>query len=92
MALEPALLVQRFANGDAIEPGLQGTALAELAYAAKSLQENFLRAIGGVRGVAQYAEDEVINRRVIVGDQPIEGRLRARLELMNEFGFTAAPT
>src|SRR5215467_2005067 len=25
-------------------------------------------------------------------DKPVEGRLRARLELVDEFGFTAAPT
>src|SRR5882762_4225668 len=77
MPLEPALVVQRFANGDAIEPGLQGAALAKIANAAKGLQENFLGAISRVRSVAQHAEDEVIDRRMIVGDEPVECRLRA---------------
>src|SRR5438046_2580199 len=92
VALEPALLVQRFADGDAIEPGLQGTALAELTDAAKGLQKNFLCAVGGVRGITEHAEDQVINRRMIMSGQPVEGRLRARLELVDKFRFAAAPT
>lgn len=91
MALEPTLVIQRFANGDAVEPSFQGAALAEIANAAESLQENFLGAIGGVRSIAKHAEDKVIDRRMIVRDEPVESRLRARLELVDEFGFIAAP-
>src|SRR4029077_18270303 len=35
---------------------------------------------------------EVIDRRMVVRDEPVEGRLRARLQLVDEFGFIAAPT
>ena len=91
MTLEPALVIQRFANGDAVEPSFQRAALTEIANAAEGLQENFLGAVGGVRSVAKHAEDEVIDRRMVVRDEPVEGRLRARLELVDEFGFIAAP-
>src|SRR6267143_1807080 len=91
MTLEPALMIQRFANSDAVEPRFQRAALAEIANAAKGLQENFLGAVGGIGSIAKHAEDEVIDRRMIVRDEPVEGRLRARLQLMDEFGFIAAP-
>jgi len=91
MALEPALVIQRFADGDAVEPRFQRAALAETANAAKGFQENFLGAVGGIGSVAKHAEDEVIDRRMIVRDEPVEGRLRAGLQLMDEFGFIAAP-
>src|ERR1700719_4601450 len=48
MAFEPALVVQVFADGDAVEPSLKRTAPTETANAAKRLQEDFLGAIGGV--------------------------------------------
>src|SRR5260370_432606 len=92
MALEPTLVIQRFANGDAIEPSFQRAALAETADAAESLQKNFLGAVGGIGSVAQHAEDEVIDWRMIVRDEPVEGCRRAGLQLMDEFGFIAAPT
>src|ERR1700747_3654781 len=44
MAFEPALVVQSFANGDAVEPGLERTAPTETATGAKRLQEDFLGA------------------------------------------------
>ena len=91
MALEPALMIQRFANSDAVKPSFQRAALAEIANASEGLQENFLRAVGGIGGVAKHAEDEVIDRRVIVRDEPVEGGLRASLQLLDEFGFIAAP-
>jgi len=91
MPLKPALVVQRLANGNAIEPSFQRAALAEIANAAKGLQENFLGAISSVRSVAQHAEDEVVDRRMIVGDEPVECRLRASLQLVDEFGFIVAP-
>ena len=91
VALEPALVIQRFANGDAVEPRFQRAALAEIANAAKGFQENFLGAVGGVGGIAEHAEDEVIDRGMIVGDEPVEGRLRAGLQLVDEIGFIAAP-
>jgi len=91
VAFEPALVIQRFADGDAVEPRFQRAALAEIADAAEGLQENFLGAVGGVRSVAEHAEDKVIGRRMIVSDEPVEGRLRAGLQLMDEIGFIAAP-
>jgi len=91
MTLEPALMIQRFANGDAVEPRFQRAALAEIANAAKGFQENFLGAVGGIGTVAKHAEDEVIDRRMVVRNEPVEGRLRASLQLMDEFGFIAAP-
>src|SRR6202521_2045287 len=91
MALEPALVIQRFADGDAVEPCFQRAALVEFADAAEGLQENFLGAVGGIGSVAKHAEDEVIDRRMIVSDEPVEGRLRAGLQLVDEIGFIAAP-
>src|SRR5437899_11754303 len=91
VAFEPALVIQRFADGDAVEPRFQRAALAEIADAAEGLQENLLGAVGGVRSVAEHAEDKVIDRRMIVSDEPVEGRLRAGLQLIDEIGFIAAP-
>src|SRR5882724_920691 len=91
MPLKPALVIERFANSDAVEPSFQRAALAETANAAEGLQENFLGAVGGVRSVAKHAEDKVIDRRMIMRDEPVEGRLRACLELVDESGFIAAP-
>jgi len=84
-------VIQRFANGDAVEPRFQRAALAEIANAAKGFQKDFLGAVGGIGSVAQHAEDQVIDRRMIVRDEPVEGRLRAGLQLVDEFGFIAAP-
>src|SRR5262249_49046349 len=84
MALEPALVVQRFSNGDAVEPSFQRAALAEVANAAEGLKKNFLGAIGGIGSVAKHAEDEVIDRRMVIGDEPVESRLRAGLQLLDE--------
>ncbi len=91
MPLEPALVVQRFANRNAVKPSFQGAAPAEIANAAKGFQENFLSAVGRVRSVAEHPEDEVIDRRMIVGDEPVERRLRAGLQLVDEVGFIVAP-
>jgi len=91
MTLEPALVVQRFADGDAVEPRFQRAAAAEIANAAEGFQENFLGTVGGIGSVAKHAEDEVIDRRMIVRDKPVEGRLRAGLQLVDEIGFVAAP-
>ncbi len=91
MTLKPALVIERFANSDAVEPSFQRAALAEIANAAEGLQENFLGAVGGVRSVAKHSEDKVIDRRMIMRDEPVEGRLRACLQLVDESGFIAAP-
>jgi len=91
MALEPPLVIQRFADGDAVEPSFQRAALAESANAAEGFQENFLAAVGGIGSVAKHAEDEVIDRRMVVRDEPVEGRLRAGLQLVDKIGFIAAP-
>src|SRR5438445_29784 len=59
---------------------------------AKGFQENFLGAVGGIGSIAEHAENEVIDRSMVVRDKPVEGRLRAGLQLMDEIGFIAAPT
>ena len=74
VAFEPALVIQRFPDGDAIKPGFEGTAVTEAANSAESFEKNFLSAIGGIAGISQDSEDYVVDRGVIVGDQPVEGR------------------
>ena len=91
VALEPALVVQGFADGDAIEPGLERTALAETANATKRLQEDFLGAIGGVCDIAEHAQDQVVDRAVIVGDQPVEGGFRNQPAARSRAGFHRPP-
>ena len=91
MTVEPALLIERFANGDPVEPRLQRAAPAESANSAKGFQKNFLRGVGGVRHIAQHPENEVIDRAVVVGDEPVEGRLRTGLKLGHQFGLVPAP-
>ncbi len=91
MPFEPALVIQRFANRDAVKPSLQRAALAETANAAEGFQENFLGAVSRVRSIAQHPEDKVIDRGMIVGDEPVECRLRACLQLVDEVGFIVAP-
>src|SRR4029077_4274779 len=73
MALEPAAIVESFANGDAIKPGLEGAALAKTANSFEGFQENFLSGIGGVCGIPEHSQDEVVDRPVVVGDEPVEG-------------------
>src|SRR5438477_12464901 len=92
VALEPALVVQRFTNRDAVQPRFQRAALAEIANPAEGFQENFLGAVGGIRSVAEHTENEVIDRSMVVRYKPVEGRLRAGLQLVDEIGFIAAPT
>src|SRR2546422_3403170 len=77
MPLEPALVIQSFANRDAIEPRLQRASPAEIPYAAESLQENFLRAVGSVGSVAEHAEDQVIDR-----SEEHTSELQSRLHLV----------
>ena len=91
MALEPAAVIQRFANGDAVQPGLQGAALTEMANALECFQENFLGGIGGIGSVAEHAENQVKDGTVVVSDQPVEGRFRAGLQLGDKVGFISAP-
>jgi len=66
-------VIQGFADGDAIQPGFQRTALAKTSDSAKRFEKNFLRSVGSVRSVSQHAQDQVVDRTVVVGDQPIEG-------------------
>ena len=91
VALEPAAVIQCFANGDAVQPGLQGAALTEMANTLECLQENFLGGIGGIRSVAEHAEDQIENGTVVVSDQPVEGRFRTGLQLGDKVGFISAP-
>src|SRR5579883_122123 len=91
MPLEPPAMVQRLANGDAVEPGLKRAALAKLPNSAKCFQEDFLCAVGGVGGVAKHTENEVIDRPVVMRHEPVKRRFRASLQLGDEFGFSATP-
>src|ERR1700730_3370820 len=91
MALEPALVIERLTNGNAIEPGLQGTALPKTANTAKRFQENFLGAVCGVGHIPEHAQNQVIDRAVVVRNQPVEGRFRSGLKLGDELGLIAAP-
>ena len=91
MALEPAAMIQGLADGDAVEPGLQRTALAETANSFEGFQENFLRGVGGIRGVSQHAENQIVDRTVVMVDEPVERRLRAGLQLGDKFGLIPAP-
>src|SRR5271170_7404439 len=68
-------------NGDAIQPRLQRTALPESANPAKGAQENLLRHVGGVGRIRKNAVNQVVHPGVIIGDQPVERRVRARLQL-----------
>src|SRR5262249_49866349 len=64
MPLEPALLIQRFANSDTVEPRFQRATLTELANPPKSFQENFLHAVDGIRNISEHGKDQVINRSI----------------------------
>jgi len=88
---EPAAVIEGFANSDAVEPSLQLTALTKQANALEGLEKNFLRAVGGVSGIAQHAQDQVENRSVVVSNQPVECGFRAGLQLGDQFRFVTAP-
>src|SRR5260370_42555607 len=75
VALEPPLVVQRFSNGDAVQPRFQRTTLAKASDSTKRLQENFLGSVRRVRCVSQHAQDQVVDRAVIMRDQPIKRSL-----------------
>src|ERR1700675_2209473 len=72
MPFKPAPVVERFANGDAVQPSLQGTAVAETTYTAKCFQKNFLGAIGGIRSISEHTEDQIVDRSVVMSDEPDE--------------------
>src|SRR5580700_2823918 len=57
VALEPAAMIERFADRDAVEPSLQGAALSKLADALEGFQENFLSGVGSVSGIAEHAKN-----------------------------------
>jgi len=46
----------------------------------KRFQENFLRSVRGVRCVSQHAQDQVVDRSVVVRDQPVKGGLGTGLQ------------
>jgi len=73
MALGPSLVVQRFADGDAIEPSFERAALTETANATERLEEDFLGAIGCIGDIAEHAQYKVIDGAVIVGNKPVKG-------------------
>ena len=91
VAFEPALVIQRFANGDAIQPGLQRTPLAKTANPAKCLEEDFLSAVGRIGHIAKHAQNKIVDGTVIVRNKPVERGLGTRLQLRYEPGFVTAP-
>src|SRR5262249_5287130 len=91
VTLEPAAMIERLTNRDAIEPRLQRTAAEEIANPFERLEKNFLRGVGGVGCVPEHAENQVEDGGVVVRDQPVEGGFRAGLKLADELGFVTAP-
>ena len=91
VALEPAAMIESFPDGDAIKPSLQRAALTKTANSLEGFQEDFLSGVGGIGGIAQHAEDQVIDRTVVVIDEPVEGSLRTGLQFGDKFGFVPAP-
>src|ERR1700751_1224500 len=91
MTFEPAAMIQGLANGNAIQPRLQRTALTKVTDSFERFQEHFLSGVGSVGRIPQHAEDQVVDRGMVVGYQPVEGRFRAGLQLGDEVGFILAP-
>src|SRR5712671_1078764 len=91
MALEPTAMIEGLANGYAVEPSFQRTAVAEVSYPLEGLEKHFLRAVGRIGWVAQHAQDQIEHRGMVVGDEPVESGFRAGLELVDQFGFVTAP-
>jgi len=91
MALEPATVIKRLPNRDPIEPGFERTSLAKTFYAFEGFEKDFLGAVCRIRRIKPtMPENEVEDRGVIVGDQAIERRFRAGLQLGNQCGFVTA--
>src|SRR5205814_6487545 len=57
MTLEPAAMVEGFANSDAVKPSLQRAALAKMANPFEGFKKNFLRAVCRVGRIGQHAEN-----------------------------------
>ena len=91
MPPQPAPVIQRFADGDAVQPGLQRTAAPESPDAAKRLEKDILRDVGCVAGLRDHPGNEAVNRARIVRHQPVECRAGSALQLRHEFGFVLRP-
>src|ERR1700692_2137465 len=91
MPPQPAPVIQRLADGDPVKPGLQRTAPAESADAAKRLEKNVLRDIGGVTGFRDHPGNEAVHRTRIVRHQPVERCVGATLQLRHKLGFVLRP-
>src|ERR1700735_3631849 len=87
----PSPVIQRLANRNSVEPGLQRTAATESTDTTKRAQKNFLGYVGCVGCIRKNSINEVINRGVVIGDEPFESRVRAGLELSDQLRFIAAP-
>ena len=57
MALEPAAVIERFADSDAVEPGLERAAAMEAANSLEGFQKNFLSSVGGIGSITEHADD-----------------------------------
>src|SRR5215469_10000746 len=90
MAEPPAPAIGGFVNGDAINPGLQTRLAVEVPHSAEDFEENFLRGVGGIRGVGQNAIDQAIDGLVELSDEPGIGLFRPGLKFCNNTGLFAA--
>ena len=58
---------------------------------AKSLEENFLGDVGGITAVGKDAVDHVVHGGVVIRDHPVEGSIRAGLQLGYELRLVLDP-
>src|SRR5580704_12344732 len=91
MPPQPAPVIQRLADGDAVQPGLQRTPASETSNPAKRLEKNVLRDIGGVTGFRDHPGDEAVNGTGVVRYEPVERGAGATLQLRHELGFVLRP-
>src|SRR6185437_6474501 len=82
-----AALIQRFVQGDAIDPCPQTGLALEAGDATENFDEDFLGDVGSVAGIRKDAVDEAVEGLLIPGDEPGKGFLRPRLELLNHNSF-----
>src|SRR5438445_1035394 len=91
MTPETAPVIQTLAHRDAIQPGLQGTAVTKRANAPECLQKHLLRHVGSIVRIAQYPGYDRVDRGVIVGHEPVESRFGAAAQLRHDLGFVLRP-
>src|SRR5260370_36977390 len=91
MTLESTAVIQGFTNSDAVQPGLQRTALAKTANAFEGLEKNFPRAVSCIAGIGQHAQNQIEDRSMVVGNENAESGVQAGRQPRQELGFRTAP-